>query len=212
MNYEFPKVDSGTWKTPPGIDWGCEGFDDLVENLANTFEISSVRRNRLKKDPNFYRLLIEIKAPAKLVRAFHSSNFGYRAQYYIGKAEGEAANKYLIDRLNPLLMQKIKRMEKSTCEPTWAAQSLYSPNTKIWIHQGLWLRMKERKIRNLYIERWISHIKDKDQKIAKKALWSMLIPDEEKLEIKGGFVSLDGVHGPDLKPERSEQINEYGFT
>ncbi len=213
MNSKFPKVDREIWKIPSEIDWGCTSFEELVEKLAETFDIYSVKRNRCNKDSKYYRLLIKIKAQAKLVSAFHSSEFGYRAQYYLGTKFGEEANRYLIDYLTSRLIEKIKQMEKSTCKPVWVAKSLSSPDAKIWIHQGPWLRKREQKIRKLQVERWILHINDRDKNIANKALWSTLVPNEEKLDIKGGFILLDGSQSePNPKSNRSKQIHEYGFT
>jgi hypothetical protein len=47
----------------------------------------------------------------------------------------------------------------------------------------------------------------------KIARWAMLTPShEESLDIKGGFLTLQGKRMGSLKPSRSTDIHRYGFT
>jgi len=126
---------------------------------------------------------------------------------------GNRANNYFIEQIRPKLVEGVKLINKRTCKPSWVHNSLASTDTKVWIHQGLWLRKKEHQIRNLEVDRWLNYVHDSNKEIAKKALWSMLVPNEDKLDIKGGFVILNGSESkPNPKLDRAEQIYKYGFT
>jgi hypothetical protein len=52
-----------------------------------------------------------------------------------------------------------------------------------------------------------------DAKRRKTARGAMLTPrHEESLDIKGGFLTLHGKRMGSLKPNRSKDIHQYGFT
>jgi hypothetical protein len=213
MTQIFSSVSLRDWKLSSVREWKCKTFQDLVEELKEEFEVCLVKRVRFNEYPKFFRVEIKIKAPIHLVQAFHCAEFGYRAQYYLGEDIGISANSYVIERIRPKLIDNIKRINKLTCKQGWVSKSLASTDTKIWIHQGAWLRKREHQIRNLEVDHWLKYINNSDKEIAKKALWSTLVPEEDKLDIKGGFVVLDCSDSkPNLKSNRAEQIHEYGFT
>lgn len=213
MSTKFKKVSEKQWRYSGRKKWNCTSFEEIVDCLGKTIKIYSLVRSKLKYSTEYHRVNIKVKAPEDLVNAFHSSEFGYRAQFYSGIEIGESANNFVVKRLMPILLSQIEEIGKSTCRPDWALQSLSLPASKIWIHQGIWLRKKPLKMRRLTVDRWLSHSKSLDKKVRKKVIWSTLVPNEDKLDIKGGFICSDGTPLKyDLKPCRSKQLFHYGFT
>lgn len=145
---------------------------------------------------------------------FHNSKCGYRAQYFHSICNGEAANAYTLLTLAPRIKQLLTGHEKRTCPWWWVEKSLLDGEAKVWIHQGAWLRQRRNSDRNLHVPRWRAKCGSSDSSCRKKALWGSLTPaDEPNLDIKGGFLDLQGTPlGNSLKPSRSTDIHNYGFT
>jgi hypothetical protein len=144
---------------------------------------------------------------------FYSSASGYRAQYYESPRLGIGANRLVLDALLPKVLRFAETESKRTCPVSWVEKSLRDEDAKIWPRQGLWLRYGRKIDRNLRVARWLSHLDDPDLKRRKRAKRSLLTPsDETVIELKGGFLLLDGESRGTFKPTRAEDIHELGFT
>lgn len=211
----FSKVSPATWRLNSNRDWHCTSFEELVEQLVAQLNVEFLYRNEFKNQSwgSFYRPIVKINAGYDLVKAFHCAEFGYRAQYYLGENNGDEANRYFMGKATPKILEGVEKINKYTCKVNWVEKSLQSEHTKIWIHQGLWLRQNSRDIRRLKVDRWVKQICNPDSGFSKKAKWSQLVPQENRLEIKGGFIKLNGDKLPiDPKPERASEIHRFGFT
>jgi hypothetical protein len=96
----------------------------------------------------------------------------------------------------------------------WIERSLMGHDSKVWVHQGRWLRQSRRRDRLLMVERWMRHLVSDDKKRRKLARWASLVPQQESaMDIKGAFLTMDGQPLPfNPKQCRSRQIRELGFT
>jgi hypothetical protein len=125
---------------------------------------------------------------------------------------GEQANRHAVEVFGEVLLRFIESEPKRTCTEPWLTHTLKDADAKAWIHQGRWLRSPRESDKLLQVKRWnveIAH--DKDSR--KRARFAQLVPrTEDRIDVKGGFVSLDGTSLGTFKPDRSVHIHEQGFT
>jgi hypothetical protein len=216
----FARVSEDEWLLDDGIDNDQKmrllrgtTFERIVDRIVEEGTVASHKREKAKSKPNFFRIVLTLEVDALTVDLFHNSVSGYRAQYYKNSRNGERANEFALRKLAPRIKELLGGQEKRTCPWWWVEKSLLDPAAKMWIHQGLWLRYRSH--RHLLVARWTQKQKqtslDKDRQ--KKANWASLTPHEEtRIDLKGGFLTLDGVPLGELKETRSQDINELGFT
>jgi hypothetical protein len=210
------------WRLSDGIDqqrllrlFHGETFEGLVKKISKKAALSFHGRQRCKKSKcgNFYRVIMKLKIDDQIVDIFHNAAYGYRAQYFSSEKNGERANAYVLNKLIPVAIKLIKEREKRTCALWWAEKSLRDPAAKIWIHQGLWLRhaKREDEYLNAWGNKWHRSLTEKEKK---KLKWGCLVPEgETSLEIKGGYITLEGIRdGAPKKPNRAKDIHMFGFT
>jgi hypothetical protein len=237
MNTAFASITEHDWKLSERItDTRRERllrgitFEEIVERIIREARLvrqqrehmgakSKRRRSSTEEKPRklcreWYRVVVEIAVSPATVDLFHSSRCGYRAQYYASCANGEEANRYLIDRLMPRIQVLMEEHPKRTCVWTWVEHSLAHSAAKVWIHQSdEWIRPPRKLDMNLNVERWQRHRVDRHSHIGKLIRYGTLTPAyETRIEIKGGFVNDLGGKLPSLKPERNRDLNDFGFT
>jgi hypothetical protein len=61
----------------------------------------------------------------------------------------------------------------------WIERSLFGSDSKVWIHQGQWLRQSRHRDRLLMVERWMRELDTNDKKRRKLARWAILVPQQE---------------------------------
>lgn len=208
-------------KVPPTV-WHLRGslaelpsprYEAILHRIAKEATVVSCRRQRAKSRRGFSRARITLSCSASVISLFHSARTGYRAQYYFSTACGDRANAFALKLLVPRVHKLLRGFEKRTCALWWIERSLLDPAAKVWIHQGDWLRLNRRIERNLCVRRWTRAQSNNNRKRRKKARWSMFTPQhEDRLELKGGFVSPAGEPLDSLKPDRSRELHELGFT
>jgi hypothetical protein len=208
-------------KVPPTV-WHLRGnlaklpsprYETILHRIAKEATVVSFRRQRAKSRGGFFRARITLSCSASVISLFHSARTGYRAQYYVSTACGDRANAFALKLLVPRIRKLLTGFEKRTCALWWIERSLLDPAAKVWIYQGDWLRLNRRTERNLYVRRWTRAQSNKNRKRSKKARWSILTPrHEDRLELKGGFISAAGEPLGSLKRDRSKELHELGFT
>jgi hypothetical protein len=125
---------------------------------------------------------------------------------------GEAANRFAVECIGRSVWEFAKLHPKRSCPVSWMRATVEDEDAKVWIHQGQWLRAPSLAKRLLRVERWQEHASS-DKCTRKRARWSQLTPaDEDRIDLKGGFVALEGEPLGSLKPTRSMNINQHGFT
>jgi hypothetical protein len=190
---------------------GGPTFEEIVTHIATNAQVVKHKRARSRDRPAYYRAEVCLELPAWIVDLFHNSAAGYRAQYYPSAQDGIAANRYAVEQLVPTIMERVGRW-KRTCIPAWFRSSLDNPSSKLWIHQGHWLRFPKRLDRQLFVKRWSLY--EWAEKENHKRVWYRLTPDQEPvIDLKGGFLMLDGTPlSVSLKPERDQKLHNAGFT
>ncbi|MHB1218536.1 MAG: hypothetical protein ACYC1L_10110, partial [Alphaproteobacteria bacterium] len=161
------------------------------------------------------RIVVLLCASKRTIDLLHNGAGGYRAQFYSGVSCGERANRYIIRKLKSKIGTLCLEANIRTCPSSFVSASLEDEDTKVWIHQGVWLRAKSHTDRNLLVPRWKKNARLLKPCRTKLAVWATLTPaNETRIEIKGGSVdkeSLESV-GLRLKPNRSRELSAVGFT
>jgi hypothetical protein len=191
---------------------GGLGYEQIISEIAASAQLLTYRRERCRTDHKYFRLNATLGCCSRHVDLFHNSSAGYRAQYLLSIPEGERANCYAVSQIGGRVCPLIRSSLKRTCPDAWVKATVEDSAAKIWIHQGRWLRGQARADRMLSVERWREDCApDADTK--KKARWSQLTPEfEDRIDLKGGFVTMEGESLGSLKPARSKNINRHGFT
>ena len=189
-------------------------YDQIIAKIVDEARVVFHKRERARKNTEYFRALVTIEVHPSTVDLFHSSASGYRAQYYHSVALGEFANRYAIQRLVPRVLDLLKGHEKHTCQRPWLEMSLGSDDAKVWIHQGHWIRYARAEDRILRIERWVHEESCcPDPEGRKKARYAALTPSaESRIDLKGAFFTLTGQPLGTLKPTRAWDIHDLGFT
>lgn len=181
--------------------------------ITNIVEVSCLSPEKCRGMPDYKRARVKLITDKAIIDLFHNSNSGYRAQYYVSPASGDKANQYALEKIVPLVLKELAKKK----DFQWLQESLLGEDSKIWIHQGIWLRFRRKIDRNLLVPRW-DRRSSKDKKERKLSVWSMLTPNEEKhLIVKGTWLNPQGNPMPEkYKPksikERSCHIHYTGFT
>jgi len=211
----FVSISQEDWRLSDDVDRQLPriGFEQIVNRIVKEATLIDHARERARSRPRYFRALLTVGVDPLTVALFHNSSTGYRAQYYSSVANGECANWYAVRTLVPRLKELLLGREKRTCPWSWVEKSLLDPEAKLWIHQGRWLRPARRDDRKLFVARWVEQQANPDVKRRKKAIWAALAPcNEMRIDVKGGFLTLDGTPLGKLKPTRAMDIHELGFT
>src|ERR1022692_935808 len=187
-------------------------FEQIVAMISCEMTLLKISREQLKSDHRYYRASITLRVKPRAVDLFHNCASGYRAQYYISTGNGERANRYALSTLTGRVIELLNHSPKRTCSPDWVAQSISDPNAKLWIHQGQWLRHAGFSDAILLVSRWLKRMNSADLKHRKKVRWSALAPDaENRIDVKGAYLTLHGEPFGPTKPDRARDIHELGF-
>lgn len=219
MRTSFACISKDSWSLASGIDHRRRlrllhgsTFEKIVGCIAETTTLSLCKREKLDSR-RLYRVVIILKMNSAMVDLFYNSAYGYRAQYYHNVKNGERANNYAIKKLTPRIKELLTGRGKLTCPWWWVERSLSSPDAKLWIHQGRWLRTARRSDRNIYTWRNRLHISPSTSGKKKLVRGSLCPKDETQIVVKGGFLTLAGApNKKKLKPHRGKDIHDFGFT
>ncbi len=189
-------------------------YPKLVTRLASRSKVLQAVVRPADTEPRALRLEAVLRVEVRDLDLFFNSRSGYRAQYYEAEELGDAANRLAVDALLlKLVPQAIcARTRRSASE--LARASLEAASAKIWIHQGLWLRLCRHRERVLTVPRWQFGLSSEDRRTRKLARWGALAPvTEERIVVKGAFI-LDGRPANFGKPHgvRASELHSLGFT
>ena len=189
-------------------------FDSIVEQITKQAELHDYGCEKIHNFPGSKRVWINLILPRQTVDLFHSGAGGYRAQFYLGIRQGEAANRYLIDSLCAAFKCLCAARPKQGCPWEFIEASLCHRDAKIWIHEGAWLSDNIPTDQNLVVDRWEQNADRNTLQHRFEPFWAKLTPDREtQLQLKGGCV--DETFQPidvQLKPSRSQELHDHGYT
>ena len=188
-------------------------YEDIVAFMKNDLTLETARCQRATSGEKAYRVVVKLRSTSAAVDLFHNSVSGYRAQYLLSTSNGEAANSYALEELLPTVAPLLLK-RRPTFPAVILEQSLRHPWTKMWIHQGVWLRRARTDQQVLHVPDWESQPSSSLPRAKKLARWGKLAPDTESaFVIKGGFVLPDGSHRFGQPPKnRAEDLHTCGFT
>jgi hypothetical protein len=216
MTSVFACVSKSEWAVSDRMRNSCRAllhsarpFEALVRELCCNIEVVRVCRNKSRDFPGYFRASVKVRVLRRPCTAFHSARCGYRAQYYSGVRNGEKANAFAVRSLVNAIRMQLCGTRLMTKE--WIERSLFGNDSKVWIHQGQWLR---RGARLLLVSRWIDELRSDDWKRQKLARWATLVPERERrIDIKGTWITLGGDFlSVKAKPKRATHLHELGFT
>lgn len=158
---------------------------------------------------------------------FFNGSAGYRAAYCHSIAEGEAANRLIVDTALPQLMSRARAFELKP--PFWVEAGLRAPAAKAWVWektlapQGFpWIAPLEQVTYPVWREAAAAWMRDKvdmphlegspryrnDDRLS---FWGVRAPLTPWIEIKGAWMRA-GTPTALRKPNRAMQIRQLGWT
>lgn len=215
----FATIEEKDWLLAHGTPKHCrtllhgrQPFETIIRQLCSGIEVIEVHRNKAKSCPGYFRAQVRVRVHRDRCAVFHSGRSGYRAQYYKSVANGERANAFAVSSITRAISSDLR--DTRLMSKKWIERSLLGRDSKVWIHQGQWLRQWRRIDRLLVVKRWNREVDSDDAKRRKLAVWASLVPQyEDRIDIKGSFLTLDGEPlSANPKQGRSEQLYELGFT
>ena len=216
----FVLIEPSIWQLSERIDFSRKSrlletpFLEIVDRLVASARWTRCLQKSLDARPDYVRAELELMFPTDLVDLFHNGAGGYRAQFYSDMRRGEHANRYVIDSLIAKLKQMPIPKGEQDCAWGFLEASIHDADAKIWIcEDGAWFRDKSDQARNLSVFRWMQNARRIEIEKNFKLRHPYLTPNDEcRLEIKGGALDDRWVGGTTLKPSRSEDIHDLGFT
>jgi hypothetical protein len=185
-------------------------YERIVQRLVAEVTLLELKRERAQSSLGYFRVCITLQAHRATVDQFHNGSSGYRAQYYQRESNGERA---LLDRLRSRVIELVAAQTKRTCPLDWVRMSLENRDAKAWIHQGRWIRYGRAIDRHLAVTRWVEAQQSSDKNCRRKARYGGLIPrGENRIDLKGGFLTFSGKPLGTLKPGRARDLHQLGFT
>jgi hypothetical protein len=89
-------------------------FDSIVQQITSEALLSECKWKKIRKIHDARRIFIKLTLAPQTVDLFHNGASGYRAQFYFGIQQGEAANRRLIDsKVDVLIKPSIPLMSCS---------------------------------------------------------------------------------------------------
>lgn len=180
---------------------GIEQFQVLPEGPEPCFD-----------RPGYYRVSVNIPLSQELYDQFLNGSGGYRAQYFLGIANGEAFNRLLVMSIAPIIVKSVS-LYKDFIEPNLFEESLCGRFSKFWFSREItdpsghdYLCGLPEVIR---VERWKEYWKHKA-----KPWKGLLAPNPENgyVLLNGTFIDPNTEEIYEQKPARSQQLYESGWT
>lgn len=215
VNYADWGIDRSVSRARRARLLGKLSFEAIVERLLSEVRIMRITHEKGDNTKRgLHRWVITLIANPHTIDLWHNSRGGYRAQYYVDPAIGDAANTYACRALVSVAQRLIEQDNYRKHFWSRAAKSVCHSQTRVWIGQGLWLRHARCVDQVLHVSRWQQPNHHNCGKASKLRKWGALAPsDERRIVLKGQWLDNDGsaISEPP-KASRAKQINRYGFT
>lgn len=190
--------------------------ENLIDQIAGEAAIEATRKSvcaywkEASDRKGWWRLEAAVPLTAAVFDLFFNGRMGYRAQYYLSVGAGRSLNRYLVDRLIPVI-KKASATSKWSFPVGWshAERSLNGPHSKIWI-VGDWAAFLHEP-EAIKPDRWVNYWKNCKHKPLGLAA---PLPDDPMLDLKGTFVCTETGEPwlPNSKRDRDEKIHLSGWT
>jgi len=161
------------------------------------------------KQPGQARVSSVFRCPEEAFDQFFNGRTGYRAQYYLAPELGEACNREVLDRLEPVVRCACLKTITPLVPEVADRESLSAPGAKVWFRERREHYLGDRLIRPA---RWVAYWEARPDEFPMG-----LIPaprDFPWVQVKGGWVyGSDGYPAAGtMKPDRAISLHNSGWT
>lgn len=161
------------------------------------------------KHPGQARVSGVFRCPEDVFDQFFNGRTGYRAQYYLGPDVGEAYNRKVLDRLEPIVRCVCVKTTTRLVPAVADRESLRAPGAKVWFRERRDHYLGDSLIRPA---RWVEHWEARSKEFPMG-----LIPAPREfpwVEVKGGWVHASDGYPPagTMKPDRAISLHNSGWT
>jgi hypothetical protein len=186
-------------------------FYEIAREILATLVVTSMAAKGYQMPPReapktaskARQCIFEIECSSMSCDLLYNAPDGLRGRYWQGRAEGDAASRFLIDQIAPSLVVHTASAPDELMETRDVQRSLNAGSAKIWPRERDAATSSLLVRQPLLVPRWAAH---EDQ------MWTMT-PVGGQLQIKGALVGPNGEeYVPEGKKDRSRQIHERGFT
>lgn len=194
-------------------------FEEIVRGLHDNVSIASMRtEQRLNWSgpmPLPWRVVVRLNLRQRegFFDLFHNSAAGVRAQCLHGIGLGDMALDYARDALRGRAFELAKVRRNGAISFGDVQHSLNIDYTKVWVHQGLWVRRARTDDRHLRISKWETNENSESKKIRTLVRYGSKAPQwPAAIDVIGGWVH--PAQRVDGKPPglRAKEIHSCGFT
>jgi hypothetical protein len=184
----------GSWQSFDGIASAL-----MLEAVVGGFWWEPFNSARLK---GCNRASFPLRVMAQVYDAFFNSAVGYRAQYAVSPSRGAAANRALLDSLEPALMAAVAEQGPASIHLVRA--SLHGVDAKVWILEAEVEDQLSEPHASLAYGPWEFESLDGQ---------GLRTPVGTTLEVKGAWLNVSGVEIRDpMKADRNSRIHRTGFA
>ena len=196
-------------------------FEDIVASLCEFVSVKAVKSKQMDcwkgtlPIPERITVQLEVRDEKQKhwVDLFHNSAAGVRAQCLSDVELGGAAFDYARDRLRERARVLLPDHRMRATLRAFTARSLDLESTKVWIHQGLWVRHASMADRHLRIAQWEANEAGADAKARTLLRYGSKAPtDPSAIDLIGGWLHPSGKRIGKAPGDRPLQVKRYGFT
>jgi hypothetical protein len=194
-------------------------FEETVARLCDAVSVRAVRSEQMKSWegcsplPRRVSVILEVYEDCDLVDVFHNSAASVRAQCLYSVELGSIALDFARDRLRERSLRLIQMRRLGPNMRELLERSLPLPSTKVWIHQGHWVRHARTSDRQLRIAQWEAHEVTATGEEKKLLRYGSKAPDAPAaIDLIGGWVHPSGLTIGKAIARRPFEIHKYGFT
>jgi hypothetical protein len=193
-------------------------FESIVDGLGKCARIHSCKRSRQNRSPTPWpkRAVVVLAFPGgeHWVDLFHNATTGIRAQCLYDVELGSLALDYARDALRERALELLENHRMTASLRSFAALSLRDDSTKVWIHQGLWVRHARTDVRELLVSQW-QCASPRAEGEAKLLRYGSKAPESPpQIDVLGGLFD-ENLHGCESKKQAGDrplQVSRFGFT
>jgi hypothetical protein len=194
-------------------------FEQNVAELCNAVSIRAVKSERMENwngpspSPQRVTVILEVSDECNFVDVFHNSATGVRAQCLHSVELGAAALEYARNELRAKALLLAQMRPGGASRNEVVEQSLNLSSTKVWIHQGHWLRHARMADKHLRIAQWEANEATASVDERRLLRYGSKAPrTPAAVDVIGGWTHPSGqIFGKPLAL-RPLQVHKFGFT
>ena len=224
---QFVSLPPTIWILDPSIaDFGRRqallsppSFEQILAELSGAVTVRAVKSERMESwigpspSPQRVTVILDVPDHSNLVDVFHNSCAGVRAQCLHSVEVGAAALDYARDKLREKALWLTQARPRCAISRDVVEQSLALSSTKVWIHQGHWVRHARMADRHLRIAQWEAHeatATGRERRLIRYGSKAPYAPSA--VDVIGGWVHPAGLTIGKPPADRPRQVHKYGFT